>query len=602
VAVPSDDLADAADRCRPLRSNDPHELGSFTLVGRLGSGGQGVVYLGKAQAGEPVAVKLLQGHGDKDSQRTVAKELAAARKVDAFCTARVLDTGVEGEDYYIVSEYVQGPTLLQAVQSEGPRTGDDLHLIAVGTATALASIHQAGIVHRDLKPGNVLLSPDGPRVIDFGISRAMDSGTGVTSDVIGTPAYMAPEQLAGSGAGPAADVFAWAGLITYTATGRPPFGNDSIPAVINRIVNDEPDLTDVTGTLQGLLGACLVKDPDQRPTARDVLLRLLDDAASPPADNDATIVLAEGAALAATLKLTTPAKPAEPAPTKPKHRFLLIAGTAAAMVAALAALATAVIAQTTGRVANGTATTSSVPVAATSPGPQGSSVPSLFPSRSPQAPDQPTTPTQIADAAFKAMSQEKTASFEHKREEPGADQPTATGQLLFTGQESTNYDMSIGCAPADPGERVSLIGNTGYIFNSGNAEPFDASPDATYSGAAGCALPWAREIRWGTSPYNIPTLLKAATDTRESHSADGLVLRGTVPTQSLTSGNPSAPLFTYFRAAPSVHFVIELSVDYLPRQVELSFPISYTSGGGQNALLTTTYRDWGLAPAVVPPG
>jgi serine/threonine protein kinase len=610
------DLPDALLHCRPLRSNDPRELGAFTLIGRLGSGGQGVVYLGRAFTGDLVAVKLLAAHGDLDSQQAMAKELAAAQKVAAFCTARVLDTGLSGDDCYIVTEYVRGPTLLRAVQDGGVCAGDDLHRLAIGTATAVAAIHRAGIVHRDLKPGNVLLSPEGPRVIDFGISRAFDAGTGITSGVVGTPAYMAPEQLAGERAGPAADVFAWAGLIVFASTGRPPFGNDSIPAVINRIVNDEPDLTGVSGSLQELLAACLIKNPDERPSAHDVLLRLLDQAAVSTGaargalettEHDETVVLAEGANLAATtsfpeavlLALAPP--PAQESARSRRSRIPLVAvGTGIALLVSMAALAAALLHRTSGDAAAGN-TTRQVSAATNNANPraQGSSSPAQ--GTASRSPAQPTTPTQIADASLAAMTQQKTASFEHKREEPGDAQPTATGQFTFTGKGSTNYDMSIGCSAADTPERIELIGNTGYTFGSGGAFAFDASPGAVYTGAAGCALPWARDIRWGSSPYNVPTLLKAATDIRQSHSADTIIFRGTVPTSRLGTGNPSAPLFAYFSNSPTTHFTIELSGDYLPHRVELSFPLTFSTGGGQTALLTTTYDQWGLAPQVAPP-
>ncbi|MEO3887688.1 protein kinase [Nonomuraea sp. B5E05] len=252
----------------PLRPDDPEAIAAYRLVGRLGEGGQGTVYLGQAPDGRPVAVKVLRqsvagGNG-------FAKEIAAARRVEPFCIAQVLDASMSGRPY-IVSEYVEGPSLQEA----GPHRGADLQRLAVSTATALAAIHEAGVVHRDFKPSNVLLGRDGPRVVDFGIARLADSAVTVTSSVVGTPAYMAPEQLAGAYVGPAADVFAWASVMVFAGTGTPPFGEDSLPAVINRVLNQEPFLGDLPEPLRQVVHACLAKDPNARPRMRDVLLHLL---------------------------------------------------------------------------------------------------------------------------------------------------------------------------------------------------------------------------------------------------------------------------------------------------------------------------------------
>ncbi|MFD1936822.1 protein kinase [Nonomuraea mangrovi] len=252
----------------PLRPDDPQAIAAYRIVGRLGEGGQGVVYLGQAPDGRPVAVKVLRQSVGGDDR--FAREVAAARRVEPFCIAQVLDASTGGRPY-IVSEYVDGPSL----QQSGRHYGADLQRLAVSTATALTAIHEAGIVHRDFKPANVLLGRDGPRVVDFGIARVADSAVTVTSSVVGTPAYMAPEQLAGARVGPAADVFAWAAVMVFAGTGTPPFGNDSLPAVITRILNQEPFLGDLPEPLRSVVYACLAKDPGARPQMRDVLLGLL---------------------------------------------------------------------------------------------------------------------------------------------------------------------------------------------------------------------------------------------------------------------------------------------------------------------------------------
>ncbi|MEV0384047.1 ABC transporter substrate-binding protein [Nonomuraea sp. NPDC050643] len=258
---------------RPLRSGDPSSIGSYELTGFLGEGGQGSVYLGLTPSGERVAVKLLHARFTEDERavRRFLREADAARRVAEFCTARVLDVAQADGQPYIVGEYVEGPSLQRHVTTEGPMRGQALVRLAVSTATALAAIHRAGVIHRDFKPGNVLLGPDGPRVIDFGIARALDVSQSMTSSVVGTPAFMAPEQFLGD-AEPASDVFAWAGTMVFAATGRGAFGFGALPMVMHRILNSEPDLAGVPEELVPLLRAALSKDHRQRPAA-DRLLR-----------------------------------------------------------------------------------------------------------------------------------------------------------------------------------------------------------------------------------------------------------------------------------------------------------------------------------------
>ncbi|TDC93288.1 serine/threonine-protein kinase [Actinomadura sp. 7K507] len=260
-----------------LRSGDPDRLGPYALIGRVGEGGQGTVFLGTGEDGRQVAIKLLHAEltSDEKARARFLRELEVAKQVAPFCTAQVIDADVDGDRPYIVSEYVRGPSLNQQVLEDAPLGGAALDRLAVGTATALSAIHQAKIVHRDFKPHNVLLGPDGPRVIDFGVARAISGGTTLTSRVIGTPSYMSPEQIAGDEVGTPSDVFCWAATLVFAATGRPPFGQDTIPAVINRILHEQPDLGDLHGPLRGLVLDCLEKAPADRPGARQVLMRLL---------------------------------------------------------------------------------------------------------------------------------------------------------------------------------------------------------------------------------------------------------------------------------------------------------------------------------------
>jgi WD40 repeat protein len=256
-----------------LLLGDPIRLGDYWLAGRLGSGGQGVVYEAYDRDSRRVAVKVL--YGDPALNHGIAREVTAAERVPSFCIAKVLGHDLAAAKPYIVSEYIEGPTLRRFVHDGGALGGADLHRLAVAIATALTSIHEAGVIHRDLKPDNVLLGPDGPRVIDFGIARTAEMSLTSTGLVAGTPSYMAPEVFTGQRAGMPADVFAWGAIILFAATGRDPFQADSLGAVMHRVLSVEPDLTDIDDPLRTLVASALGKDSAFRPTARQLLMGLL---------------------------------------------------------------------------------------------------------------------------------------------------------------------------------------------------------------------------------------------------------------------------------------------------------------------------------------
>ncbi|GAA3239312.1 serine/threonine-protein kinase [Actinocorallia longicatena] len=250
-------------------------IGPYQLVNKIGRGGMGTVYLAKDPQGRDVAVKVINAElADEQSFRDrFRREVTAAQRVRRFCTASVLDAQLETEPLYVVTEYVAGPDLDVHIRRNGPMHGSSLEHLAVGVATALTAIHGAGIVHRDLKPANVLLSPVGPRVIDFGIARALDTMVAATRSgaFVGTPAYMAPEVIQGQEAGPPADVWAWGCVVAYAGTGNVPFSAANVPAILYQVMQGEPNLEGLDEGVGKLVRAALSRDPAARPTTQQLL-------------------------------------------------------------------------------------------------------------------------------------------------------------------------------------------------------------------------------------------------------------------------------------------------------------------------------------------
>ena len=303
----------------PLEPGDPTTIGRYGLTGRLGTGGMGTVYLGRPLAGgPPVAVKVVHAElaADPEFRARFADEVAAARRVAPFCTARVLDADPGGRAPYLVTEFVDGVPLSVAVSEGGRLDESTLHGVALGVAAALSAVHAAGVVHRDLKPANVLLSLSGPRVIDFGIARALDVARRHTQAgmLVGTPGWMAPEQFRNGSVGPAADVFSWGSLVAYAATGHNPWsharsGPSLSPAEqAHRILHGAPDLGGLAGPLRRLVESALAKDPARRPTARQLVDALLGGPTGPGAAGGADPTRAAATALQQTW--APPARPA----------------------------------------------------------------------------------------------------------------------------------------------------------------------------------------------------------------------------------------------------------------------------------------------------
>jgi hypothetical protein len=260
-----------------LAPEDPGRIGPYRLVARLGRGGMGHVYLGLSAGGRPVAVKVIRADlaADPEFRVRFAREVAAVRQVSGLFTALVLDADVDSAVPWLATAYVAGPSLAEAVTGDGPMAARPALGLAAGLAESLCAIHAAGVVHCDLKPSNVLLSPDGPRVIDFGISRAAGPEKNTVSAgigwVTGSSGFMSPEQALGGEIGPPSDIFSLGAVLTFATTGCGPFGRGSRPEVAYRLVYGPPDLGGIPAGLRPLVERCLAKDPAQRPTAGEVL-------------------------------------------------------------------------------------------------------------------------------------------------------------------------------------------------------------------------------------------------------------------------------------------------------------------------------------------
>ncbi len=253
-------------------------IGPYRLMNMLGRGGMGTVYLAQDGEGRQVALKVINAElaDEPVFRERFRREVLAAQRVRRFCTASVLDANLENDPLYVVTEYVQGPDLDGHIRQSGPMHGSSLEHLAVGVATALAAIHGTGIVHRDLKPANVLLSPVGPRVIDFGIARALDTVAAATrtGTFVGTPAYMAPEVIRGQEATPAADIWAWGCVVAFAGTGNAPFSASNIPAILYQVTQGTPNLEGLDEGVRKLVETALSPDPDERPTAQQLLDQL----------------------------------------------------------------------------------------------------------------------------------------------------------------------------------------------------------------------------------------------------------------------------------------------------------------------------------------
>jgi hypothetical protein len=332
---------------KDLKAGDPATVGPYRLLGRLGAGGMGQVYLAKSPGGRLVAIKLIRPElaEERGFRSRFSSEISAARNVSGIYTAAVVDADADAELPWMATVYVPGPSLTDAVEDTGPLPVDSVLALAAGLAEALQAIHRADLVHRDLKPSNVLLATDGPRVIDFGISLALErSMMTATGMVMGSPGFMSPEQARGQReVGAPTDVFSFGAVLAFAATGESPFGVGPTPALLYRVVNESPDLMAVPARLRPLIEQCLAKDPADRPTPAEVLTGLGDDVQVLTGEWLPQPIAETMVRYSPTLQ--TPLPPAlkeqEPSQPAPASAGLVSGEVAAAVVAAAAAAAAA---------------------------------------------------------------------------------------------------------------------------------------------------------------------------------------------------------------------------------------------------------------------
>ncbi|MET9436207.1 protein kinase [Streptomyces sp. NPDC006551] len=302
-----------------LMPEDPATIGPYRLSARLGEGGMGLVFLGQSVSGRRVAVKVVRRElaADPGFRQRFRREIEAARTVGGFWTAPVVDADPDAVEPWVASAYIEAPDLGQLVVSEGPLGEAGVRRLAAGLAEALEAIHRAGLVHRDLKPSNVLVTADGPRVIDFGISKALEGATTLTDTglVVGTPGFMSPEQATGAAVGAPSDIFSLGAVLAFAATGRGPFGAGSVPALLYRVVHDVPRLDGVPEGVRGIVAQCLEKRAERRPSAAEVL-GLLDRGGDGGRTGDAGAGIGMGAGGKAVVARPVP----EPARVKARAR------------------------------------------------------------------------------------------------------------------------------------------------------------------------------------------------------------------------------------------------------------------------------------------
>jgi serine/threonine protein kinase len=452
---------------RPLEPDDPRVVGGYLLRARLGEGGMGRVYLSYTPGGRPVAIKVIRSEfaDDPAFRRRFAQEVTTAQRVQGLYTAPVIDAGPDAAQPWLATAYVPGPSLQYAIGSWGPLPPDSVLVLVAGVAEALQSIHGAGVIHRDLKPSNVILAADGPRVIDFGVARAVDSTSMTqTGFRLGTPAFMSPEQVRGQSVTPAADIWSLGVLAAFASIGELPFGGGPDPAVPYRILEQEPNLTGCSEQVRGVAILCLEKDPARRPSpaavielcraaSTDTRLRMGEGWLPPP-------VAAEVHRIAAAPVPPVPPNPAAaaPPPTRRRGRALLVGAIVVALLAAgaITAVATGLFDKKTSGTASGSSSTPADPTTTTT--------------------TEPAARTTTTTSAKSSPTTSVSGSVPRVGSGPGS----VVGQF-----DAINIASGFGIKFDQPTRAVEHTGNLYHddysgLQASGRAVILDAGQDATY--------------------------------------------------------------------------------------------------------------------------
>jgi eukaryotic-like serine/threonine-protein kinase len=527
-----------------LQPGDSPQVGPYRLVGRLGCGGMGRVFLGLSAGGRPVAVKVIRAElaADPEFRIRFSREVAAARQVSGLFTALVVDADVDGPVPWLATAYVAGPSLSEAVSSHGPMSSRSALVLAAGLAEGLSAIHAASVVHCDLKPSNVLLSQDGPRVIDFGISRAAEAisvtGAGL---VVGSPGFMSPEQAEGKEIGPPSDVFSLGTVLAFAATGRGPFGEGSSPELAYRLVYGQPSLDPIPAELRPLVEHCLAKDPSQRPTADEVLAEVGAVQAATGCLADMAIgAFAEYCLPSPVLVTSRPSVPsASPVPSAKAGRApgaavppprrepnlrrrlwrpLAVAGVAASVIAASAAISFALagairhppavqLQPRTAAIGASSAPSpaSSVHAAAPSRFPRSSSSPTVLPGVIPaditpavDTVTSPATPTAVSPSASASPS----ASGHPSPSKSPVPSKSPTASPSPTASASATPSPSPSTSPAPPVPQITSAGT----YQDGELVYFDVVYADPGQDAQGFGFTGSDGNRWveGTYPFSSP--------------------------------------------------------------------------------------------------
>ncbi len=520
-----------------LQPEDPREIGPYRLLGQLGSGGMGQVFLGMSAGGRPIAVKVIRTElaTDPEFRARFRREVAAAQKVSGLFTALVVDADPDSPMPWLATAYVAGPSLTEAVRGHGPLPVGTVLALTAGLAESLSAIHAAGVVHGDLKPSNVLLAEDGPRVIDFGISQAAEASVATGSDLlIGSPGFMSPEQVLGSDIGPASDVFSLGAVLTFAATGKGPFGSGSNAALMYRLVNSPASLGNVPGELRGLVGKCLAKHPSDRPAAGELLTQvgaiqpapgwLAESIISGFAQDRSAVGFSGGAGN--LLALTDAASPQPPGGEgRPgRHRIsrpLASAGLSAGLVAASAVAAFALIGADRTPHATDVQPQAGAGVVATAPSPA-SSAPA-----SPRASSAASPRVSVAPSAYLSPSQSTLLSPSLS---PTAGAPSTAGPTESSPQPTESSPQPTELSPQPTESSPQPTESSPQPSKSASAS---ASPSASSSASASASA----SPSGSTSPSSSPSSGTSPSTSPSSSPSSS-------PSASTPSSSPSSPAAT----------------------------------------------------------